>query len=284
MECPPSTPISDAILPARDPLDVVRRAGHFEHVRIPRDHRLDDCDLLERGLQRLAFNPGAGWHIDRPELRLDTALAQPRDIGVQGWAGCRDVQLLERRRTVLAQRPGQIVVPIDEHGRVVNLLGPFGDDDWRALRQCIIRRRLCDRRRARRDAQHQARPLNPTSDTAVHRYSCHKSPGITRRSDSPHAQNITSTSGPQHSARIRGIGPFGIARRWGYTCLTAGGDQVARTLARPPENHHELPPGYRSLAANSAHRQQPRSCRRTVQHQSPRQTADRDGGAHLAER
>ena len=49
IECPPSMPMSDAILPWRcDPLDVVGRERQRERVRIARDHPVDDVDLLER--------------------------------------------------------------------------------------------------------------------------------------------------------------------------------------------------------------------------------------------
>src|SRR5207253_1778192 len=53
-------------------------------------------------------------HERRPELRPDAALAQTRDVGMQGFLRPRDVDVGERQVVLLAVLPGKIVVAVDE--------------------------------------------------------------------------------------------------------------------------------------------------------------------------
>ena len=128
---------------AADPLDVVDRSRQFEGLGIARDHGLDQRDLFERRSQGLAVVAGAGRHVDRPELHFDAARPQARNVGVHVLLRLCDVELLERRRTLFAEFPRQIVMAIDQRGRGVNRLRPIADHDLAAI-GLGAGRRLCN--------------------------------------------------------------------------------------------------------------------------------------------
>jgi hypothetical protein len=81
-------------------------------VGIERENAARDVDLLELRLRGDLL----GRHVDRPELAAHAALAQPLEVGVAGRAPPQVVcEHVARRGRVLADRPGQVVVPVD-HG------------------------------------------------------------------------------------------------------------------------------------------------------------------------
>ncbi len=65
-----------------DAHDVVRSSGEGEVVGIGFDQALDDVDLLDRLADR-GVAGDFGRDVDRPELRPDAALVQPRHVGHQ---------------------------------------------------------------------------------------------------------------------------------------------------------------------------------------------------------
>ena len=80
MECPPSTPMSEAMRPdLADPLDIGRRAGQLEHVGVARDHPVHEVDLFKRradgGLPLVGDR-----NVHRPELSSDAAGPKPRNV------------------------------------------------------------------------------------------------------------------------------------------------------------------------------------------------------------
>jgi hypothetical protein len=86
-----------------------------------------DIDLLERRAHGF-FALHRRRHVDRPELSADSALAQPRDVGMQlrhaaGDVGGREVT----PGTHAAERPRIIVVPVDERHLLVQRTGAGGD-------------------------------------------------------------------------------------------------------------------------------------------------------------
>ena len=83
--------------------------------RIPLDDPVHQIDLLEHGRDR--GRPGEPVrHEHRPELRTDVSGPQPRQVGVQLGYADGEVDLIEVAVNMLAQRPRQVVVPV-EHGR-----------------------------------------------------------------------------------------------------------------------------------------------------------------------
>ena len=105
MEWPPSTPISEAILPClADAHDVVGGIRHLESIGIGRDHAVDDIDLFERLADGGAFLGGLGGNVGRPELRADAALPQTRDVGVQPQRFLRPAQVDLAEGEILVSR------------------------------------------------------------------------------------------------------------------------------------------------------------------------------------
>jgi hypothetical protein len=101
-------------------LDVGRGQRELEPGRVAGDHPVHEVDLLEDGGDGGVARQ-RGRDEDRPELAADAALDQARDVGV----GIRQPPQQVRRREVgavmLADLPGQVVMPVDqrepaEHG------------------------------------------------------------------------------------------------------------------------------------------------------------------------
>jgi hypothetical protein len=110
-------------LPRRDdPLDVGRRAGQLEVRAVALDHPHDQVDLLgdrPRGVRVLARD------VDRPELRLDAPLAQPRQIGLATPEPLADVEPREGDVPLAPETPGEVVMAVEEHPRGVDPPRPF---------------------------------------------------------------------------------------------------------------------------------------------------------------
>ena len=98
-----------ALLPGA--LDVGGAGGEEEGVRVGVDHPAGELDLLELGARRVRQSRG---DEDAPELARDPALAEPRDVGVDGRAALAQVDPGQIARERLAQRPGQVVVAVDQ--------------------------------------------------------------------------------------------------------------------------------------------------------------------------
>jgi hypothetical protein len=63
--------------------------------------------------------------VDRPELRLDASLAEPRDVGLAGLEPAADVEPGERDVALGAEPPGEVVVPVEEQPRAMDQPRPF---------------------------------------------------------------------------------------------------------------------------------------------------------------
>jgi hypothetical protein len=97
--------------------DVRGRGRECERVRITRDHATRDVDLLELGAREVRLRLARGVH--GPEYRADAARPQARNIGLAVRGRLRaDVVGLDvaGRRLGPANRPRQIVVPVEEDG------------------------------------------------------------------------------------------------------------------------------------------------------------------------
>src|SRR2546425_1019928 len=103
----------DTALGARR-LHLVGGEGEPQVVGVTLGQLPDDVDLFERGADGVV--PGhVAAHVHRPELRAHAAGAQSRDVGVQGGALVGgDVALVDVITNLLAQRPRQVVVPVDD--------------------------------------------------------------------------------------------------------------------------------------------------------------------------
>ena len=124
MAWPPSMPSSDASRPRlKLALDVVGGERQRQAVGIARDHPAGDVELLQLHLGVPAVLDLAG-DVDRPELRADLALRRAGQIGVPGRRGAEVVgRHVARSLRRLADRPGQVVVPVDQRGRAEQLAG-----------------------------------------------------------------------------------------------------------------------------------------------------------------
>ena len=114
---PPSMPAIDAIRPLADgALDVRDGTGQGQVGRVPGEEPVEAVELLERRGDGLV--PGqVGRHVDGPELSADAAGTQPRQVGVQRWAGDGDVDPVQVVGRLEPQLPEQVVVPVDERRR-----------------------------------------------------------------------------------------------------------------------------------------------------------------------
>ena len=103
--------------PARpvDAFDVVGRGRQFERLRIGGDQSLDRVDLFERLPGRLDRRQ-VGRHIDGPELAAYAPRPQAGNVGVQHGRRLVRVQIdgMGIIAEPLAQRPGQVIVPVDQ--------------------------------------------------------------------------------------------------------------------------------------------------------------------------
>src|SRR5262249_30631021 len=99
--------------PAR-PLDVRRRKGGLEPLRVARDHPTGDVDLLELGASEPAAAEVPG-DVDGPELAPDAAGPEPGEVRVAPGRAPeivgRDVASSLR---VVADGPGEVVVAVDD--------------------------------------------------------------------------------------------------------------------------------------------------------------------------
>ena len=117
------------------PLDLVGGARERQPVGIRRDHAVHAVDLLERGrdggvaLQRAR-------HEDRPELPAHPALLEAGEVGLRRRHRSRDVERLEVVAGLLARRPRQVVVTVDER-----VLGRAAREPARGGRRRARRRR-----------------------------------------------------------------------------------------------------------------------------------------------
>jgi hypothetical protein len=101
-----------------DALDVVHGECQLERLRVLAHHAVHDVDLLERRRhgRRIICRD-----VDRPELSADTACPEPRDVGHDRRLGPGDVELVQIAPGILSERPGVIVVPVDERHLPVQL-------------------------------------------------------------------------------------------------------------------------------------------------------------------
>ena len=100
-----------------DPLHVGSGERQLERVRIAGGKLPDQVDLLKRrGHRGLALQ--VGRHVHRPELGADPARGQPGQVGVGELHRRREVGGGRIECAGHAQRPGQVIVPVD-HGKAV---------------------------------------------------------------------------------------------------------------------------------------------------------------------
>ncbi len=114
-----------------DLLHVVRGQREPERSRVTRDHPAGQVDLLEHGRDR----PVTGQrdrHVDGPELRAHPAGREPGQVGVQAVG--RRVQVEDHLVQVAAvlpgpraQRPRQVVVPVDQREPPEHVPRPEGE-------------------------------------------------------------------------------------------------------------------------------------------------------------
>jgi len=100
-----------------DPLDVRGGQGDLQRLRVARDDRARQVDLLEHGGDSRVPGEGGG-HEHRPELRAHPAGREPGQIGVQVRDRCGQVDrggitCAGRLFGAFAQRPGQVVMAVD---------------------------------------------------------------------------------------------------------------------------------------------------------------------------
>ena len=117
MEWPPSTPISEAILPAlADAHDVVGAVGQLERVRVAAgDHR-----WMTSICSSVVADGGALLGRSRPGRRRTRTAPRrrpSRSRGMSVWSafcGLVQVDVAERQAVLLAELPGQVVVAVDQ--------------------------------------------------------------------------------------------------------------------------------------------------------------------------
>ena len=82
-----------------------------KRVRVGVDHPAGELDLFELGARGVRQSRG---DEDAPELAGHPALAQPRNVGVDRRAALVEVDPGQIARERLAQRPGQVIVAVDQ--------------------------------------------------------------------------------------------------------------------------------------------------------------------------
>jgi hypothetical protein len=106
------------------PFHLVGGQRELERIGIPADHLMNGVDLFERGRHR-ALTRELDRHINRPELAADSAGPQARDVGHDRWLRLCDVELLEVPLRLFPERPGVVVVTIDERRLLEQPAGTF---------------------------------------------------------------------------------------------------------------------------------------------------------------
>jgi len=106
-----------------------RTGREHQVVRIALDEALHHVDLFQRLLHRLRLI-AVRRDIDRPELRADMALAQPDQVGVhrnavggRGVAGVVEIEAVDHIVGALAQRPGHVIMPVEDRRLLERGLG-----------------------------------------------------------------------------------------------------------------------------------------------------------------
>ena len=114
IECPPSMPMSEATLPARNaPFHLVGGEREPERAGVGADEVVDDVYLLHRDADRF-LRAERGRDVDGPELAADSALPQPGDVGVELGLVLLDVDFGDGAVHELAVAPRQVVVSVDQ--------------------------------------------------------------------------------------------------------------------------------------------------------------------------
>ena len=90
-----------------------RRAAQREVVGELLDELVHEVDLLVRGPYGVLAGQRAG-HEHRPELAGDPTGAQAREVGLDGGLAGDERDGREVVAAVVAQRPGQVVVPVED--------------------------------------------------------------------------------------------------------------------------------------------------------------------------
>ncbi len=107
-----------------DPLRVLRAQGEFELAWVAPDHPPHQVDLLQGGGHGRLTGQRRG-HVHRPELGADPARGQPRQVGLGEADRLAQVRAVQAGAPRFAQRPGQVIVPIDQGHLAEQLARPL---------------------------------------------------------------------------------------------------------------------------------------------------------------
>ena len=111
-----------------DSLHLVRGPSESQPVAIPGDHLMDGVDLFQ-GLDDRGAIGQSGRDPGRPELRADSAVPQPGQVGVRGGQALGKVQPVEVVARLLACLPREVVVSVDQWV-TAQQLGDAGEGIW----------------------------------------------------------------------------------------------------------------------------------------------------------
>jgi hypothetical protein len=103
-------------------LGLVRGGGEREVARVALGEPVHELHLLQHRGHRVGAGEGARY-VHRPELDAHPAGAQPWQVGVQRGGPTGEVRGGRVGIAGQAQRPGQVVVPVDERGGGEQRLG-----------------------------------------------------------------------------------------------------------------------------------------------------------------
>ena len=109
-------------------LHLVGAAGEAQGAGVGGDDAMGGVDLLDRGANGFVAHRRAA-DIDRPELPADAACAKPRHIGHQRRlpAVGPTLEALDLVAEVAAQRPGKVIMPVDQRGALEDAVDPLAD-------------------------------------------------------------------------------------------------------------------------------------------------------------
>ena len=114
IEWPPSAPISEASLPAAVIRShIVGGQRELQRVRVARDQLADQVDLLKRGRDGASPCSSAGTYTDQNWAPTPPLASRGRSVWVKSTGAAISV-LAGSSAAGLAQRPGQVVVPVDQ--------------------------------------------------------------------------------------------------------------------------------------------------------------------------